>query len=91
MDEPIAALGVRQTAIVERLIRDAKVRGLSIIVISHNIPELLALCDRIVVMRAGRVVAELEARSTSVAEVVTLMVGVSRENATDVPSNGEVG
>jgi ABC-type sugar transport system ATPase subunit len=91
MDEPIAALGVRQTAIVERLIRDAKGRGLSIIVISHNIPEMLGLCDRVVVMRAGRVVAELEAKSTSVSEVVTLMVGMPREDVTGPASIVEVG
>ncbi|MBN9021745.1 MAG: sugar ABC transporter ATP-binding protein, partial [Rhizobiales bacterium] len=54
MDEPTAALGTKQTDIVYESIRRAADRGLAVIVVSHDIPKMLSLADRIAVMRHGR-------------------------------------
>ena len=53
MDEPTASLGVRETAHVLNLIRDAKRLGLSIILIMHNIDHVLQVAERAIVMRSG--------------------------------------
>lgn len=75
MDEPTAALGTRQTGIVYDSIRSAAARGLAIIVISHDIPKMLSLADRIAIMRQGRTIANLPARDLTLTDVVTLMLG----------------
>lgn len=75
MDEPTAALGVRQTAMVYDAIRGAAARGLSILVISHDIPKMLTIADRVAVMRHGSVVAVLKSEATSMTEVVRIMLG----------------
>ena len=58
MDEPTAAISVRQVAEVLDLIRRLKDSGMAIILISHRIPDVFAVCDRVVVMRRGRKVAD---------------------------------
>jgi simple sugar transport system ATP-binding protein len=75
MDEPTAALGTKQTAIVYESIRSAAARGLAVVVISHDIPRMLSLADRIAVMRQGRTVANMPAHELSLTDVVTLMLG----------------
>ncbi len=77
MDEPTAALGTKQTDIVYDSIRSAAARGLGVVVISHDIPKMLGLADRIAVMRQGRTVANLSASSLTLTDVVTLMLGGS--------------
>ena len=74
MDEPSAALGATESATVTELIRDIRRDGLSIMIISHRIPEVLELADRVMVMKRGEHVATLDARSTSVEECVNLIV-----------------
>ena len=59
MDEPTAALGARQSAIVYDTIKAASARGLAVLVISHDIPKMVSFADRIVVLRHGQVVASL--------------------------------
>ena len=58
MDEPTAALGVKETALVLDLVRSLKASGRTIILISHNMRDVVALADRVVVMGAGRVFAD---------------------------------
>lgn len=74
MDEPTAALGVRESAAVIRLIRRVASAGTAVILISHAIPQVVALADRIVVLRQGRLAAELRG-STTVENVVNHIVG----------------
>ena len=64
MDEPTAALGVVQTANVLDVIRQVRDRGLAVVLISHNMPEVLEVADRIEVLRLGRRVATFRSRAT---------------------------
>jgi simple sugar transport system ATP-binding protein len=75
MDEPTAALGVRQTAKVLQLIRRVADRGIAVVLISHNMPEVLEVSDRVEVLRLGRRVARFRAKDTNVEELVGAMTG----------------
>lgn len=79
MDEPTAALGVRETAKVERMITDLVGRGIGIIIISHNLEQVMRLSDRIWVMRAGRVVAGMPTRQASKEDVIGMITGLRDE------------
>jgi len=73
MDEPTAALGVRETAAVLDLIRQLKAEGLSIVVVSHSLFDVFAIADRITVLRHGRTVRTIGAKETSLDEMMKLM------------------
>jgi simple sugar transport system ATP-binding protein len=75
MDEPTAALGVRESSMVLELIKEVRSRGLAVIMISHNLPEVFAVADRITVLRHGRTVATLYKSETSLDAVVGMMTG----------------
>jgi ABC-type sugar transport system ATPase subunit len=75
MDEPTAALGVTEQRKVLRLVRTLAEQGVPVIIISHNMQDVFAVSDRIVVMRRGMKVGELVAAKTTPDEVVSLMVG----------------
>jgi ABC-type sugar transport system ATPase subunit len=75
MDEPTAALGVAEQRKVLRLVRTLSEQGVPVIIISHNMQDVFAVADRIVIMRRGKKVGELEAANTTPDEVVSLMVG----------------
>ncbi len=75
MDEPTAALGPKQSAIVYQTVIAAAERGLAVLVISHDIPRMLAVAHRIAVMRHGSVVAVRDARSLRLSDVIGLMLG----------------
>jgi ABC-type sugar transport system ATPase subunit len=75
MDEPTAALGVPEQRKVMALIRQLKQSGVSIILISHNLHDIFAVSDRIVVLRRGEKAGERRARETDGEEIVRLMVG----------------
>jgi len=75
MDEPTAALGPKQSAIVYETVAAAAKRGLAVLVISHDIPRMLEFAHRIAVMRHGSVVAVREARNLRLTEVIGLMLG----------------
>jgi fructose transport system ATP-binding protein len=77
MDEPTAALGVRQSRQVLDLVRRIRDRGLSVVLISHNMPDVFDVADRIAIMRLGRRVAVLRTRETTMTEVVSIMVGAT--------------
>lgn len=75
MDEPTAALGVKETARVESIILNLKSQGVAVLLISHNFDQVLRLSDHVWVMRGGLPVAERRARETSGAELVALITG----------------
>jgi fructose transport system ATP-binding protein len=75
LDEPTAALGVRETAQVLKLIRDLRDRGLPVILISHNMPNVFEVADRIHVQRLGRRVAVISPSTHSPSEAVAIMTG----------------
>jgi len=76
MDEPTAALGVRESRKVLDLIRHLRAGGTGVVVISHNLQHVFSVADRIMVLRRGRVVGVREKASTTPDEVVKLIVGV---------------
>lgn len=73
LDEPTAALGVVQSRAVKDLIRRVRDRGVGVVLISHNMPEVLELADKIQVMRFGVRVAALDARDATIEGLVTAM------------------
>jgi simple sugar transport system ATP-binding protein len=75
MDEPTAALGVVQRERVLDVVRRVRDRGISVVLISHNMPEVLAVADRIEVLRLGRRVARFNAADATVEELVGAMTG----------------
>jgi len=75
MDEPTAALGVRESRRVIELIRSIRSRGLSVILISHNLPQVLEVSDRIAVLRNGRRVGVVRTAETDMQQVVRLITG----------------
>lgn len=75
MDEPTAALGPKQSAIVYETVAAAAQRGLAVLIISHDIPRMLEFAHRIAVMRHGTVVAVREARTLKLTDVIGLMLG----------------
>jgi ABC-type sugar transport system ATPase subunit len=75
LDEPTAALGPKQAGLVLDTIRAAASRGLAVCIIAHDIPHVLEVADRLVILRRGRVAKMMPARGRSVTEVVALMVG----------------
>ncbi len=75
MDEPTAAISVRQVAEVLDLIRRLKHSGMAVILISHRMPDVFDVCDRVAVMRRGRKVADKPITSTSPEEVTGLITG----------------
>lgn len=77
MDEPTAALGVEQQAKVGELVRSVSDQGVPVLLISHNLPQVHALCDRVLVLFQGRVVADLRPADVSVEEIVSWITGAS--------------
>ena len=78
MDEPTAALGVAQTGQVLDLMRQVRDAGIPVLFISHNMPHVFEVADRIVVLRLGEVVQELEPRTSSIDDAVSAMTGSVR-------------
>jgi simple sugar transport system ATP-binding protein len=79
MDEPTAAISVRQVAEVLELIRRLKAKGVSIMLISHRMPDVFDVCDRIIVLRRGTKVADKHVSNTSPEEITGLITGAIRE------------
>ena len=79
MDEPTAALGVKETRQVLDLIRRVRERGMPVILISHDMPHVFELADRIQIMRLGRRVAIVTPQSHSMPEAVAIMTGATAE------------
>lgn len=81
LDEPTAALGARQSDIVAELTRTVARRGLGVLVVSHDIPRILKVADRAVILWRGRTVLDQPAASLTVPDVVAAMVGYQKESA----------
>src|SRR3984893_9838001 len=75
LDEPTSSLSETESAILFRVIADLKARGVSILYISHRLPEVFALCDTMTVLRDGRHVRTVPTTTTTEAEAVRFMVG----------------
>ena len=75
LDEPTAALGVRESAQVLKLIRNLRDRGMPVILISHNMPQVFEVADRIHVQRLGRRAAVITPQAVSITDVVAIMTG----------------
>jgi simple sugar transport system ATP-binding protein len=75
LDEPTAAISVRQVAEVLNLIQRLRDSGMAIVLISHRMPDVFAVCDRVTVMRRGHKVADKPISGTSPEEVTGLITG----------------
>ncbi len=75
MDEPTAALGVKESGMVLDLIRRVKARGLPVILISHNMPHVFDVADRIHIQRLGKRAAVVNPKAISMSEAVAVMTG----------------
>jgi simple sugar transport system ATP-binding protein len=75
MDEPTAAISVRQVAQVLDLIRRLRDQGIAIVLISHRMPDVFSVADRVFVLRRGRKVAEKAVADSSPEEVTGLITG----------------
>lgn len=77
MDEPTAALGVAETAKVEKIIEGLKARNLPILIISHSLDQVFRLSDRICVLRRGKQIGIRETKKTDKNEIVSMITGFS--------------
>ncbi|WP_053351533.1 ATP-binding cassette domain-containing protein [Leucobacter musarum] len=75
MDEPTAALGLQETAHVHSIIKRLKARGVAVIIVSHNMQQVLELTDRVYVFRRGRIVGSRVTAETDSDDIVSLITG----------------
>ena len=75
MDEPTAALGVQQTEAVLELAERVASRGIGVVLITHIMPHVMAVADRLVVLRHGQKVADIPSAGVTTEELVRLIVG----------------
>jgi fructose transport system ATP-binding protein len=83
LDEPTAALGVREAVRVRKLIDNLRGRGLPVVVVSHNVAQVFEISDRIHVQLRGRRVAVVSSQSVTAADVVAIMSGDSQVDVKD--------
>ncbi|MDQ2633497.1 MAG: ATP-binding cassette domain-containing protein [Pseudomonadota bacterium] len=81
MDEPTAAISVRQVAEVLNLIRQLRGKGIAVVLISHRMPDVFTVADRVIVMRRGRKVADKKIGASSPEEVTGLITGAIEQAA----------
>ena len=90
MDEPTAALGVAQTEMVLDLIRRVRDTGIPVVFISHNMPNVFQVADRIVVLRLGEVAAHLDPATATINDAVAAMTGaIGKEDRADLAAARE--
>lgn len=77
LDEPTAALGVRESNQVLQLVRDLRERGLPVILISHNMPHVFDVADRIHIQRLGKCAATITPQSHTMTDAVAIMTGAA--------------
>jgi len=78
LDEPLAAMGAKESALIMELVKDLSAQGVSMVVIDHNYAHLFALCDRLNVIQQGKVTVDARVADTSVEELTELMVSAFR-------------
>lgn len=81
LDEPTAALGMRETKNVQRLIKRLPGEGISVILISHNLEQVMEVADRVMVMRRGRKIGEASPDPSSHDRIVSMIVGAQHMGA----------
>jgi fructose transport system ATP-binding protein len=94
MDEPTAALGVKESRRVLELMLDVKKRGLPIVLISHNMPHVFEVADRIHIHRLGKRIAIINPKEFSMSDAVAIMTGAMKppaEGATKPTHHYQVG
>jgi len=98
LDEPTSALGVEQQREVLDLIRRVRDLGVGVLLISHQMPDVLAVCDRITVLRLGSVVASVDRAGLSVEDLIGYITGAKSDepaafpgSSADSPAEGESG
>ncbi len=84
MDEPTAALGVRESAMVLKLISRIVQSGIAVIMISHSMPEVFEVADRITILRLGRTIRQMRRDETTMTDVVAFMTGASVERVQEI-------
>jgi rhamnose transport system ATP-binding protein len=77
LDEPTRGIDIGAKAEVHRLIAELAAAGLAVLMISSDLPEVLAMSDRILVMRAGRIVAEFRREEATAEKVIAAATGAS--------------
>jgi fructose transport system ATP-binding protein len=90
LDEPTAALGVRESGQVLALIKRLRSRGLPVILISHNMPQVFEVADRIHIQRLGRCAGVITPQSHTMEEAVAIMTGATTLEATKGDKNSAV-
>lgn len=81
MDEPVAALGVQQSAVVLDLVRTLASQGVAVVIISHNMQQVLDVCDEVLVMRHGENVGKFSIDGVDASYLVSLMTGAVGRHA----------
>lgn len=81
MDEPTAALGVKESGMVLELIRKVRDKGMPVILISHNMPHVFEIADRIHIHRMGKRAAVVKPSDYSMSDVVAIMTGAKAVKA----------
>ena len=90
LDEPTSALGVEQQAHVLDLIRRVKDQGIAVIFISHQMQDVMAVCDRVTILRLGKVVKTLSSGDLNGDNLVGYITGAKTDEFTQVPVEGEI-
>lgn len=76
MDEPVAALGVEQSRIVLKLVRELRAANVAVLLISHNMQDVIDYCDRAMVLRHGRNVGDVKVADVTGNDLVAMITGV---------------
>jgi simple sugar transport system ATP-binding protein len=79
LDEPLAAMGVKEGAMILDIVREVKERGISVIIIAHNYGQVLEVCDRVDLLQGGRITFDKYAKDTSVTELTNMVVAEYRK------------
>jgi simple sugar transport system ATP-binding protein len=79
LDEPLAAMGVKEGAMILDIVREVKERGISVIIIAHNYGQVLEVCDRVNLLQGGKITYDKYARDTSVEELTEMVVAEYRK------------
>lgn len=83
LDEPTAALGVKESRKVLELIRDVRDRGIAVVLISHNMPHVFEIADRVHIHRLGRRIAQVRPSDITMSDAVAIMTGAMAPPGTD--------
>ena len=78
MDEPTAALGVQETARVLAIIEELRAQGITVVIVSHNLDQVLDISDRVAVMRRGQLVGIADAKTTSGEQLIAMITGLDK-------------